>query len=838
VTREPSGDVHRAAYRLLLGLYPRSYRREVGEAALDAFGDLSRAASREGGLAAVAALWLRTLPRLVVGAVAERVGEVRRAPEGPPYGWAVAAGALVFALYALTLAPTTAFWDTSEYIATAHILGVPHPPGNPSFLVLARAWEVLTAPSGLSVAVRVNLFSAFMSGAAHAFWFLLVHHVLGSFGRGHVFRLVGGGTAVLVSATAFTVWNQSNVNEKVYTVSLLTIALLSWLAIHWRASVDGARRDRLLVLIAFVLALSVGNHLMAFLAAPALLVFIVLVRPRTLWRWHLYPWLVLAGMAGLTVHLFLPLRAALHPIINEGAPLCGSVGSALASILSYGHAGCEALSASLNREQYQKPPVWTRQAPLGSQLVNYLQYFDWQWSRGVQGTQVLFAGLRTPLTALFTGLGVWGALEHHRRDRATFAYLAVLFATLSVALTLYLNFELGYSMPDPGGFVAGREVRERDYFFIVSFSVWGLWAGVGLVSVWSWLSDRLARGRLLPAAPVLALAGLPLVLNYGWADRSYDHAARDWAYNLLESVEPYGVLFTVGDNDTFPLWYLQEVEGIRRDVTVVVMQYLNTPWYAKQVRDLTRPCGDPSEAEAEPTRIVCQREYLPGPRAVYAAATQEVDPGGRAVLALARPVRRPELPIMALDDETIDEVGATYLRLDGDVTVDVGGIQPRLTGGRILEPKHQFALAIVDTAFSDDRPVYWAANHGPPAEIGLEPYLVRHGVAFKLHDGDLRAVGNDGLAQEGITQLPESPLLAGTGRWLDERRSAALADEVYVHRGGLPDWDHWPDHTTTYTPSQYAWTYQALALARWYEGDVDGSDRYAGLALDWMELAQ
>ena len=84
----------------------------------------------------------------------------------PPYAAAALVGLAVFALYVVTLAPTTAFWDTSEYIATAHILGIPHPPGNPLFVVLARTWSLLLSPLGLSVAVRVNLFAAATSALA------------------------------------------------------------------------------------------------------------------------------------------------------------------------------------------------------------------------------------------------------------------------------------------------------------------------------------------------------------------------------------------------------------------------------------------------------------------------------------------------------------------------------------------------------------------------------------------------------------------------------------------------------------------------------------------------
>src|SRR5688572_22397727 len=89
----------------------------------------------------------------------------------PPYIAAAVATVAVFALYAFTLSPTTAFWDTSEYIATAHIMGIPHPPGNPLFVVLARAWDLLLTPLGLPTAVNINLFSAAMGALAHGCWF-------------------------------------------------------------------------------------------------------------------------------------------------------------------------------------------------------------------------------------------------------------------------------------------------------------------------------------------------------------------------------------------------------------------------------------------------------------------------------------------------------------------------------------------------------------------------------------------------------------------------------------------------------------------------------------------
>jgi len=239
--------------------------------------------------------------------------EPTQKPDGPPYVWALITTLAVGFLYAITLSPTTAFWDTSEYIATGHILGIPHPPGNPLFVVLARTWDVLLTPSGLTVATRINLFSALMGSLAHGLWFMAVYHILGFFSEERRFRIVGALAAVVVSATAFTVWHQSNVNEKVYTVSLFSIALLTWLAFRWRENLGKGRDDNLLVLMAFILALSVGNHLMAFLAAPALGIFVLLLSPRTLLNWRLYAVGAVAVLLGLSIHLFLPLRASGAP---------------------------------------------------------------------------------------------------------------------------------------------------------------------------------------------------------------------------------------------------------------------------------------------------------------------------------------------------------------------------------------------------------------------------------------------------------------------------------------------------------------------------------------------
>ncbi|HEX2719203.1 MAG TPA: DUF2723 domain-containing protein, partial [Gemmatimonadaceae bacterium] len=135
--------------------------------------------------------------------------------ERPSYLAAGLASLGVFVLYLVTLAPSTAMWDTSEYIAAAYTLGLPHPPGNPFFVLIGRVFSLLPIAPG--IATRINILAAFCSALAAGAWFLITERVLTGWFPLRWQRIVGGVLAAVLGATAFTVWNQSVVNEKVYT---------------------------------------------------------------------------------------------------------------------------------------------------------------------------------------------------------------------------------------------------------------------------------------------------------------------------------------------------------------------------------------------------------------------------------------------------------------------------------------------------------------------------------------------------------------------------------------------------------------------------------------------
>jgi hypothetical protein len=185
----------------------------------------------------------------------------------PSYLPATIAGTLVFALYLMTLAPSVAMWDTGEYMAATKVLGLPHPPGNPFFMLLGHAFATLPIP--VSYGARINILAALSSAGAAGFWFLITERIVARWIGEKWQRIVVASLATLIGATAFTVWNQSVVNEKVYTVSLLFFTIVSWLMIEWMEDPDAPGADRILILVAFLLGLGYSNHPAGFLPLPA-----------------------------------------------------------------------------------------------------------------------------------------------------------------------------------------------------------------------------------------------------------------------------------------------------------------------------------------------------------------------------------------------------------------------------------------------------------------------------------------------------------------------------------------------------------------------------------------
>ena len=694
-------------------------------------------------------------------------------PDRPPYLAALVGFAAVLVLYLVTLAPSTGLWDASEYITTAHILGIPHPPGNPLFVALGRAWALLLAPTGLSVAVRLNLLAAITSAGASAFLFLVAHRVLQGVIEDRRAQLIGAGASLILGATAFTVWNQSTVNEKVYTLSVFIMAMVTWLLVRWYDRRHEAGSLKLLVLAAYLLALGSTNHLMSVLAGPAMLLLVLMSKPQVLTRGRLWAGVLPAVFLGISFNLFLPIRAEQRPVINEGDPVCAELVDAAVTVATNGRSqACPALAAVLQRDQYQKPSLTERQAPVSHQLLNYWQYFDWQWSRGADPSEQP-SRARLPFSLTFLALGLAGLWVAWLSDRRLFVYLGALSGTLTLGLVLYLNFEYGYSLAPEITDRTAHEVRERDYFFIASFIFWGFLSGLGLAGLWV----RLAKGRLLAASPVLLVAFIPLLLNWGWASRAGDYATRDWAYNLLASAEPYGILFTNGDNDTFPLWYMQEVEGFRPDVTVVVVQYLYTDWYPRQLQELTQP----------------ERQRF-------------FDPSSVNGLYEDRPA--PTRPILAASPEDLDAVRGGVV--GDDFTVPIGPVSIAYPGGTRFDRAQLIALAMIRDSFHE-RPIYFASQAGVMSGLGLNVWGIKQGLLSKLNPGDPAEVADSlGLVQN-------SPEMGGY--WWDLDRSLTLAQDVYSYRG-LRDRAVWADRATLNIP----WHFYAMHLQLAEAGQTAGLD--------------
>jgi transmembrane protein TMEM260 (protein O-mannosyltransferase)/tetratricopeptide repeat protein len=459
---------------------------------------------------------------------------------------------------------------------------------------------------------------------------------------------LGGLVAVFFLAFASSFWD-SAIEAEVYSLSSCIIALTIWLAFNWWDHLGEPGNDRLLLLIVYILAVSTGVHLGTVLIAPGLLVLFWIVRPsyflnakflvpgiflflvvclvflagvlefqipsvvlpalllfavifaainyRFYVKNNLVAWWVLAIVIGFSVQIFLLIRSQQAPAINEGSP------TTLAAWLEY-----------LSRKQYGPANPFERRAELWYQIDHmYLRYVGQQWHLierlGQLDLNSFWVKAVNAVPYLLFALGAWW---NYQRDRKTFWFFFVVHLVMGPGLIFYLNF-------------TDHEVREREYFFTNSYHFMGVWMGMGAAAAYQMLARALAPDAVengvrptavarpaagdgaaadapvaiqpfpesLPTQVGLVLGGLTLIgisllpMRTGWYthDRSGFYIAHDYAYNMLVPLEKDAIVFTNGDNDTFPLWYIQEVEHVRKDVRVVNLSLLNTPWYIRQLRD-------------------------------------------------------------------------------------------------------------------------------------------------------------------------------------------------------------------------------------------------------------
>ena len=327
-------------------------------------------------------------------------------------------------------------------------------------------------------------------------------------------------------------------------------------------------------------------------------------------------------------------------------------------------------------------------------------------------------------------IGLLGIYFHFRKDWKMASVFMIMFILMGYLTAFYQNQQ----QPQP---------RERDYFYVGAFFVYSIWIAFGVRGLVDLAQEKIKNVSVKNAAVVgillIFLILIPvrmLQANYFTHDRSNNWVPWDYSYNLLQSCEPNAVLFTNGDNDTFPLWYLQDVEGVRRDVKIVNLSLLNTPWYIRQLK-FNDPYGvGKVNIRLSETQIEQLRPVQWEPRSV----------------SITTPVPK---------QGNYSEVFDKYSISDSSV-VKAGNItwmmNNTLTFGEVKAVRVQDLMVkeIVE-ANNWERPIYFAVTCSNDSRIGLDDYLRMEGMGFKIVP-EKRTPGKEFVNAEMLrAQLIENP---------------------------------------------------------------------------------
>ncbi|SMD36546.1 Protein of unknown function [Reichenbachiella faecimaris] len=327
-------------------------------------------------------------------------------------------------------------------------------------------------------------------------------------------------------------------------------------------------------------------------------------------------------------------------------------------------------------------------------------------------------------------LGIIGLTFQYYKDPRNFAFVGMLFFLTGAAIVLYLN-----SPP--------TEPRERDYIYAGSYYAYAFWIGLGFIAIFNGIMAVIKKGIPSAAIALVICLSAPIIMaSEGWDDhdRSNRYFSVDSAKNFLASCAPNAIIFTGGDNDTFPLWYVQEVEGFRTDVRVIVLSYFNTDWYiAQMMRDAYESKPLPFGLTLENYKQGGLNDYLP-------LVERQNIKGGTMNAAQFIKLIKEEHPALAVPTSisSYNSVPAKnfYLPVDSAKVMNMGIIPAKFASrlsdrmtwsmkGRGLEKKD---LAILDLIVNNnwERPIYFNNTSASSVNFNLKDYMVQEGNAFRL----------------------------------------------------------------------------------------------------------
>ena len=371
----------------------------------------------------------------------------------------------------------------------------------------------------------------------------------------------------------------------------------------------------------------------------------------------------------------------------------------------------------LNREQYGDFPIFKRRFsddPMHRQTyTDYSSDLDFFWNYQVSHmfTRYLlwnYAGRESTVQDAgvkwneFWGIpfiiGLLGIYFHFKKDWKLASWFLILFLFMGYLTAFYQNQQ----QPQP---------RERDYFYAGAYFVFAIWIAIGTKELIELITGKIKDIKYQKLAGY-SIAALLIVLipihmlraNYFTHDRSKNWLPWDLSYNLLQSCKPNSIIFTGGDNDTFPLWYLQYVEGVRRDVRVVCLSLANTNWYLKQLKD-TEPYG------AEKVKFQMSDAEL-----------ENIEPQQWDPHVVSVPISKEDIQKYDVTDSSVIKTGKISFRVPN--TIQFGNVK----GLRVQD------LAVLDIIRSNswDRPIYFASTCSRDSYIGLDDYLKLDGLTYRV----------------------------------------------------------------------------------------------------------